>query len=326
MENRTIPIKNPARNNEEPKSTYITTTKTSSLLKVKKYAAIDVGSNAIRLLIMNIIERKGEEPLFTKNAIIRAPIRLGSDSFVVGEISPKKKKRMIDSIKAFQLLMKVHNVDRYLAYATSALREANNGLQVTAEIRKKTGVKIEIIDGHREAEIIASTDLYKAVKPDQNYLFVDVGGGSTELTVYSQGQIVVSKSFKIGTVRLLKKMVDKSVWNSYKRWIIKHTSGYEQMSALGSGGTINSLFKLSGNSAGEPLSYDFIKEKYKTFQSMSPKQMMVDFSFNADRADVIEQATRIYLMGMKHSNSTQIHVPKVGLADGMVKLLYKEKG
>ena len=295
-------------------------------MKVKKYAAIDVGSNAIRLLIMNIIERKGEEPLFTKNAIIRAPIRLGSDSFVVGEISPKKKKRMIDSIKAFQLLMKVHNVDRYLAYATSALREANNGLQVTAEIKKKTGVKIEIIDGHREAEIIASTDLYKVVKPDQNYLFVDVGGGSTELTVYSQGQIVLSKSFKIGTVRLLKKMVDKSVWNSCKRWIIKHTSGYEQMSVLGSGGTINSLFKLSGNSAGEPLSYDFIKEKYKTFQSMSPKQMMVDFSFNADRADVIEQATRIYLMGMKHSNSSQIHVPKVGLADGMVKLLYREKG
>ena len=295
-------------------------------MKVKKYAAIDVGSNAIRLLIMNIIERKGEEPLFTKNAIIRAPIRLGSDSFVVGEISHKKKKRMIDSIKAFKLLMKVHNVDRYLAYATSALRESNNGLQVTAEIRKKTGVNIEIIDGHREAEIIASTDLYKVVKPDQNYLFVDVGGGSTELTVYSQGQIVVSKSFKIGTVRLLKKMVDKSVWNSYKRWIIKHTSGYEQMSVLGSGGTINSLFKLSENSAGEPLSYDFIKEKYKTFQSMSPNQMMVDFSFNADRADVIEQATRIYLMGMKHSNSTQIHVPKVGLADGMVKLLYKEKG
>ena len=295
-------------------------------MKVKKYAAIDVGSNAIRLLIMNIIERKGEEPIFTKSAIIRAPIRLGSDSFVVGEISYKNKKRMIDSIKAFQLLMKVHNVDRYLAYATSALREANNGLQVTAEIRKKTGVKIEIIDGHREAEIIASTDLYKVVKPDQNYLFVDVGGGSTELTVYSQGQIVLSKSFKIGTVRLLKKMVDKSVWNSFKRWVIKHTSGYEYMSVLGSGGTINSLFKLSGNSAGEPLSYDFIKEKYKTFQSMSPKQMMVDFSFNADRADVIEQATRIYLMGMKHSNSSQIHVPKVGLADGMVKLLYKEKG
>ena len=295
-------------------------------MKFKKYAAIDVGSNAIRLLIMNIIERKGEEPIFTKNAIIRAPIRLGSDSFVLGEISPKKKKRMIDSIKAFKLLMKVHNVDRYLAYATSALREANNGLQVTAEIRKKTGVKIEIIDGQREAEVIASTDLYKVVRPDQNYLFIDVGGGSTELTVYSQGQIVVSKSFKIGTVRLLKKMVDKSVWSSYKRWIVKHTSDYEQMSVLGSGGTINSLFKLSGNSAGEPLSYEFIKEKYNTFQSMSPKQMMVEFSFNADRADVIEQATRIYLMGMKHSNSSQIHVPKVGLADGMVKLLYKEKG
>lgn len=295
-------------------------------MKVKKYAAIDVGSNAIRLLIMNIIERKGEEPLFTKNAIIRAPIRLGSDSFVVGEISSRNKKRMIDSIKAFKLLMKIHNVDRYLAYATSALREANNGLQVTAEIRKKTGIKIEIIDGHREAEIIASTDLYKIVKPDQNYLYVDVGGGSTELTVYSQGQIVVSKSFKIGTVRLLKKMVDKTVWDSYKRWIIKHTSGYEQMSVLGSGGTINSLFKLSGNSIGEPLSYDFINEKYKTFQSMSPKQMMINYSFNADRADVIEQATRIYLMGMKHSNSSQIHVPKVGLADGMVKLLYKEKG
>ncbi len=295
-------------------------------MNVKKYAAIDVGSNAIRLLIMNVIQQKNKEPLFTKSAMVRSPIRLGSDSFVLGEISNKKKKRMIDSIKAFKLLMKVHEVDRYLAYATSALREANNGMQITAEIHKKTGVNIEIIDGQREAEVIASTELYTVVKPDQNYLFIDVGGGSTELTVYSQGQIVVSKSFKIGTVRLLKKMVDKSVWSSYKRWIVKHTSAYEQISVLGSGGTINSLFKLSGNSAGDPLSYDFIKEKYKIFQSMSPKQMMVDFSFNADRADVIEKATKIYLEGMRHSNSSQIHVPKVGLADGMVKLLYREKG
>lgn len=295
-------------------------------MKIKKYAAIDVGSNAIRLLIMNIIERKDKEPLFTKNAMVRVPIRLGSDAFVIGEISKTNKKRMIDSVKAFKLLMKVHHVDRHLAYATSALREATNGQQLTKEILSKTGIHIEIIDGYREAEIIASTDLYKIVKPDQNYLYVDVGGGSTELTVYSHGKIIVSKSFKIGTVRLLKNMVNKQVWDSYKRWIIKHTSGYEQMSVLGSGGTINSLFKLSENSAGVPLSYDFVKEKYKTFQSMGPKQMMVDFSFNADRADVIEQATRIYLMGMKHSNSSQIHVPKVGLADGMVKLLYKEKG
>ena len=170
---------------------------------------------------------------------------------------------MIDSIKAFQLLMKVHNVDRYLAYATSALREANNGLQVTAEIRKKTGVNIEIIDGHREAEIIASTDLYKVVKPDQDYLFIDVGGGSTELTVYSQGQIVVSKSFKIGTVRLLKKMVDKSVWNSFKRWVIKHTSGYDYMSVLGSGGTINSLFKLSETVLESPCPMTLSKKSTK---------------------------------------------------------------
>ncbi|MEC7454350.1 MAG: exopolyphosphatase, partial [Bacteroidota bacterium] len=208
----------------------------------------------------------------------------------------------------------------------SALREANNGIQITAEIQKKTGVNIEIIDGRREAEVIASTDLYKVVRPDQNYLFIDVGGGSTELTVYSHGKIIVSKSFKIGTVRLLKKMVGKKVWESYKSWIIKNTSDYNEMSVLGSGGTINSLFKLSGNSFGEPLSFDFVMEKHKTFQSMSPKQMMVDFRFNADRADVIEQATKIYLEGMKHSKSSVIHVPKVGLADGMVKLLYKEKG
>ena len=295
-------------------------------MKLKKYAAIDVGSNAIRLLIMNIIQRKNEEPLFTKSAIVRAPIRLGSDSFVLGEISIKKKKQMIDSIKAFKLLMKVHRVDRYLAYATSALRESNNGMQIIAEILKKTGVKIEIIDGHREAEVIASTDLYKVVRPDQNYLFIDVGGGSTELTVYSHRKIVVSKSFKIGTVRLLKKMVDKKVWESYKAWITKYTSDYDEMSVLGSGGTINSLFKLSGNSFGEPLSFDFIRAKHMTFKSMSPKQMMVDFSFNADRADVIEQATKIYLEGMKHSKSSVIHVPKVGLADGMVKLLYEQYG
>ncbi|MGB0199635.1 MAG: hypothetical protein ACPF80_06350 [Flavobacteriaceae bacterium] len=192
-------------------------------MKVKKYAAIDIGSNAVRLLICNIIEQKSKPTVFSKNAIIRVPIRLGADSFVVGEIGEENQQRMIDAMHAYKLLMKVHGVERHLAYATSALREANNGHQLINRVREATGIEIEIIDGQREAEIIASTDLYTVLKPNKNYLFVDVGGGSTELTVYVKGKIIASKSFKVGTVRLMKKMVSKKVWENYKSWLETHT-------------------------------------------------------------------------------------------------------
>jgi len=295
-------------------------------VKVKKYAAIDIGSNAVRLLICNIIEQKGKPTVFSKNAIIRVPIRLGADSFVLGEIGEENQERMIDAMHAYKLLMKVHGVSQYLAYATSALREANNGHQFVARVHKATGISIEIIDGQREAEIIASTDLYSVLKPNKNYLFVDVGGGSTELTVYSKGQILISKSFKLGTVRLLKKMVSKQVWNDYQSWIEMHTNGLQDFSILGSGGTINTLFKLSGHKLGKPLSLDYVEKQYNALKKMSRKKMMTRLKLNPDRADVIVQATRIYLLAMQHANASKIHVPKVGLADGMVKYMYNRVG
>lgn len=295
-------------------------------MKVKKYAAIDIGSNAVRLLICNIIEQKSKPTVFSKNAIIRVPIRLGADSFVVGEIGEENQQRMIDAMHAYKLLMKVHGVERHLAYATSALREANNGHQLINRVREATGIEIEIIDGQREAEIIASTDLYTVLKPNKNYLFVDVGGGSTELTVYVKGKIIASKSFKVGTVRLMKKMVSKKVWENYKSWLETHTADLDNLSVLGSGGTINSLFKLSGHKLGKPLSLDYMQTQYNNLKSMSPKKMMIQLKLNPDRADVIVQATRIYLLAMKHAKASKIHVPKVGLADGMVKLMYKEHG
>jgi len=294
-------------------------------LKLKKIAAIDIGSNAVRLLISNVVINKGQKPTFTKNALVRVPIRLGQDSFTVGEISKKNRQRMIDAMKAFRLLLKIHNVELYMACGTSALREANNSQQLVNKIHKKTGIKIDIIDGRREAEIIASSELYDLMKPDKSYLYVDVGGGSTELTVFSKGTILASKSFKIGTVRLLNKMVSDDVWNQLRLWVSKHTHELEKVAVVGSGGNINKLFKLSGKKYGTPLTYIYMNDQYELLNKMSYAEMVSDLRLNPDRADVIVPATRIYLMAMKYSGASHIHVPKTGLADGMVKLLYKEK-
>src|SRR6187549_809841 len=173
------------------------------MISIKKYAAIDIGSNAMRLLVANVIEEEGKETHFSKNALVRVPIRLGQDAFTVGEISEENIERMVDAMKAFKLLMKVHKVEKYMACATSAMREAYNGNEVVEIIKKKSDIKIEIIDGKKEAAIIASTDLHYLLKTDETYLFVDVGGGSTEFTLFSNGKMIVSRSFKAGTVRLL---------------------------------------------------------------------------------------------------------------------------
>ena len=216
------------------------------MINIKKYAAIDIGSNAMRLLIVNIVEQEGKEPQFNKSSLVRVPIRLGQDAFTVGEISEENIDRMCDAMKAFNLLMKVHKVQSYKAFATSAMREAYNGKEVADLIREKADINIEIIDGKMEAAIIASTDLHHLLKTDQTYLFVDVGGGSTEFTLFSNGKIVASKSFKAGTVRLLNNMVCDVVWDEIEKWIKTNTIDYEEVTLIGSGGNINKLFKMSG--------------------------------------------------------------------------------
>jgi len=295
------------------------------MIEIKKYAAIDIGSNAMRLLITNIVEEHGKEPQFNKSSLVRVPIRLGQDAFTVGEISEENIDRMCDAMKAFNLLMKVHKVERYMAFATSAMREAYNAKEVVELIKKKANIKIEIIDGKKEAAIIASTDLHHLLKTDETYLFVDVGGGSTEFTLFSNGKMINSRSFKAGTVRLLNGMVCDVVWDEIEKWIKTNTADYEDITLIGSGGNINKLFKMSGKVQEKPLSYIYMNAQYAYLNSLTYEQRISQLGLNPDRADVIVPATRIYLNAMKWSGARQIFVPKIGLSDGIVKAMYYGK-
>ncbi|MET3028679.1 exopolyphosphatase [Flavobacterium sp. UW10123] len=292
------------------------------MINIRKFAAIDIGSNAMRLLISNVVEQEGKEPQFNKSSLVRVPIRLGQDAFTVGEISPENIDRMVDAMKAFNLLMKVHKVERYMAFATSAMREAYNAKEVVALIKKKADIKIEIIDGKKEAAIIASTDLHHLIKSDETYLFVDVGGGSTEFTLFSDGKMITSRSFKAGTVRLLNNMVHDSVWDEIEKWIKTNTADYDEVTLIGSGGNINKLFKMSGKQQEKPLSYIYVNSQYAFLNSLTYEQRIAELGLNSDRADVIIHATRIYLNAMKWSGARQIYVPKIGLSDGIVKAMY----
>jgi exopolyphosphatase / guanosine-5'-triphosphate,3'-diphosphate pyrophosphatase len=295
------------------------------MIQIKKYAAIDIGSNAMRLLIMNIIEQKGKEVHFNKSALIRVPIRLGQDAFTVGEISEENIDRMIDAMKAFKLLMKVYKVEKYMACATSAMREAYNGKEVTEIIKKKADIKIEIIDGKKEAAIIASSDLHQFITTNENYLYVDVGGGSTEFSLFNEGKIVASKSFKNGTVRLLNNMVNDIVWQEIEKWIKTNTEGLDNIIMIGSGGNINKTFKLSGKMQDKPLTYKYLKSQFEYFNSLTYEQRIAELGLNTDRADVIIPALTIYLSAMKWSGANHIYVPKIGLSDGIVKALYYDR-
>ena len=295
------------------------------MIRIKKYAAIDIGSNAMRLLITNIVEHEGKETQFNKNSLVRVPIRLGQDSFTVGKISQENISRMIDAMKAFRLLMKVHKVEKYMAFATSAMREATNAIEVVDIVNKEAKIKIEIIDGKKEAIIIASTDLHHLLKSDKTYLYVDVGGGSTEFSLFSNGKIIVSKSFKAGTVRLLNNMVNESVWPEMEDWIKTHTQDFDEVTLIGSGGNINKLFKMSGKLLDKPLSYIYLNSQYAFLSSLTYDQRISELGLNPDRADVIIPATQIYLNAMKWSGARNIYVPKIGLSDGIVKAMYYGK-
>ena len=297
------------------------------MLKVKKYGAIDIGSNAIRLLVANVVVKKGKEPQFKKSSLVRVPIRLGADAFVKGEISENNITRMIKAMEAFKLLMNIHCVIRYKACATSAMRDAKNGKEVVKTIQKITGLKIDIIGGKEEAAIISSTDLGQLVKGNGTYLYVDVGGGSTEFTLFSNGDIITSKSFKMGTVRLLNntKPQNKEMFNNVEKWIKKNTEDYKKIALIGSGGNINKLFKMSGRTEGKPISYIYLSAQYEFLKKMTYDQRVSELSLNEDRADVIIPATKIYLSAMKWSGARKIYVPKIGLADGIVKSLFYNK-
>lgn len=295
------------------------------MLNIRKFAAIDIGSNAVRLLVSSIIEEQGQDVIFKKNALVRVPIRLGADVFTTGTISNYNKKRMIDTMTAFKLLMSAHGVEQYKACATSAMREAVNGPELVLEVKEKAGLSIDIIDGDVEATIIAETDLHTFIDPNKSYLYVDVGGGSTEFTVIHNANKLVSRSFKIGTVRLLNNMVSDDIWNSLHQWIQEHTSQYDKIELIGSGGNINKIFKISGKDLGKPLTYFYLISYYQQLQEYTYEERITKLNLNQDRADVIIPATRIYLSAMKWSGAKHIFVPKIGLSDGIIKSIFFNK-
>lgn len=295
------------------------------MIAIKKYAAIDIGSNAMRLLVSNVVEEDGKAVQFNKSSLVRLPIRLGQDAFTTGIISDENIDRMIDGMNAYKLLMKVHKVLDFRALATSAMREAKNGQAVIDAVKTHTGISIEIIDGKKEAAIIASTDINHLVNTDNSYLFVDVGGGSTEFSLFSAGKIVASKSFKIGTVRLLNQMVPESIWQEIQDWIVVHSAPFDSISLIGSGGNINKLFKLSEKPVDTPLSYQYLNKIYHTLSGLTYSDLVGEMGLNPDRADVIVLATKIYLNAMKWSGAKHIYVPKIGLSDGIIKAMYFNK-
>lgn len=291
-------------------------------MNIHTYAAIDIGSNAIRLLINTIYETP-QSVTFNKTSLVRVPIRLGQDVFTVGKISKKTINRLVDAMTAYKLLMKIYNVDRYRAFATSAMREAENSSEVIKKVKEKSGVKIEIISGKEEAKVIFSSELRNYLESDNYYLYVDVGGGSTEISLLNKGSVLYSQSFPIGTVRLLDGKVEESyIPKVIKPWVEKITQN-KHIELIGSGGNINYIFKESGKKEGKFLSYHYIHQQYELLKNLTYEERIEKFNMKPDRADVVVPALLIYNSIMRYAHATRIHIPKIGVADGMINLMFK---
>ena len=293
-------------------------------MDIDKFAAIDIGSNGVRMLISNVITTRSSKVFFQKNSLVRVPIRLGEDSFTSGDISDINLKRLIKAINAFKLIMKVHNVSFYKAYATSALREASNSKHVVNKVLKKCNINIEIIDGIKEAKIISKSSVSNIIKPDIIFLSIDVGGGSTEFSFIKNGKTISSKSFKLGTIRLLKGKVTDQIWDEAKTWILKNIKNYNKITLLGSGGNINKIFSLSNTNEGKPMSRITFNKIFKQLESMNYHDRMVKYSLNPDRADVILPASKIFLKAFEWTSASKIYVPRVGLSDGIIKDIHED--
>jgi len=293
-------------------------------VKIHKLAGIDIGSNSVRLLVSNVIEDE-ETILFKKSSLTRLPIRLGPDAFADGKISDDNVERLVSGMTAYQKIMEVHGVQKYRACATSALRESKNGIQVVERIYKESGVNIELISGKEEARMIFSSDMIgDLADKHETFLYIDVGGGSTELTLFHQGLIQSSQSFKIGTIRLLKDLVKKKRWDEMKDWIQSKTQAYDEVLMVGSGGNINRTFKLAQKQKGETMSLKGLKAIREQILDFDDEQRMIRFDLNPDRTDVLPHALKIYTNAMKWAGSQEMIVPKKGLADGIVRFLYRE--
>lgn len=288
-------------------------------------AAIDIGSNAARLLIEEVIEKPGEEAQFNKLNLVRVPLRLGFDVFEHGEIGTLKAEQLVLTMQAFEKLMSVYGVDRFKACATSAMRDAANSKEIIERVEKETGIRIEVLSGDKEALLINLNHIAEKLDKAHSYLYIDVGGGSTEITFFDDGEMKYRESFNIGTIRLLKGLLQESEWQMLHDKLAANVRSTLPLTAIGSGGNINKLFSLSKKKEGKPLSLQLLREYHRELSSFSVPELVKTYKLKADRADVIVPALTIYINVMRWANIDEIFVPKIGLSDGLIHQLYEEK-
>lgn len=287
-------------------------------------AAIDIGSNAARLLISRVIENANGKPEFNKTNFVRVPLRLGFDVFETGEISNYKIEMLIQTIKAYRHLMKVYEVTDFKACATSAMRDAKNSKAIIKKVKEETGITIEILSGDKEASMINQTHIAEKLDKNHSYLYIDVGGGSTELTFFDEGKMKYRESFNIGTIRLLKGQVEEKNWDLMRDHLKQNTKSSLPITAIGSGGNINKIFSISKKKEGKPLSLQLLRDFHKELSSHSVEELIQIYKLKEDRADVIVPALLIYINIMRWAEITEIYVPKIGVADGLIQTLYED--
>ena len=291
---------------------------------MKKIAAIDIGSNAIRMLICYVINNN-DINIFQKNQYIRLPLRLGEDSFRDGEISKKKIDTLSNAIISFKYTMKVHDVSEYQIYATSALRDSKNSKEVISCVYKSTGMKIKLINGTKEAKVISMGNPIEKLDFDKTYVSIDVGGGSTEFSIVVRGQNKKSKSFNIGTVRLINNLVDLKVFDDIKKWIYSNIDSDLKIKLLATGGNINKIHEMTRTKKGSPISFLSLKDLYNSLKVLNFNDRMIKYDLNPDRADVILPALKIFISTMEWTSSNKLFVPQVGLVDGMINEIFYQK-
>lgn len=287
-------------------------------------AGIDIGSNAVRLLLASVIEQEGH-PVIGKESLIRVPVRLGEDTFSTGAISPFKQQKLIDTLSAFHHLMNVYQPERFLACATAAMREASNRQEVVQRVQEETGIAISVIEGLEEARILAMVNQIPLVKPYRYKMYIDVGGGSTEITIAQGEETLRAESFRIGTIRLREKRVEEAEWLRLKKWLRPRKNEEGRIYPVGSGGNINKLIKIYGKSDPLRLTFRELQQALDQLSRMSLQDRINRLSMHPDRADVIVPASEIFLQVMKWADVGFVHVPKRGLSDGIVHLLYRQE-
>ncbi|MEO9023228.1 MAG: exopolyphosphatase [Ginsengibacter sp.] len=289
-----------------------------------RLAAIDIGSNAARLLITEVSTDDNHKDLFTKLTLVRVPLRLGFDVFDTGKISDHRINLLLDTMRGFLSLTKAFEVKAMKTCATSAMRDASNTPEIISLVKQETGIEIEVVSGSNEASLVFENHIAENLDKDHSYLYIDVGGGSTELTFFNNNEMVFKESFNIGTIRLLKEQVPDTAWNEMKNIVKTKTKGFKAITAIGSGGNINKVFSISKRKEGKPLPMDLLRDYYKELSNVSLHDRINIYKLKEDRADVIVPALKIYISAMRWAGATEIYVPKIGLADGLIQHLWQE--